>query len=159
MMQTRTVEVTVGLFVATGLVALFFLAMKVSNLSSFTGGDSYRVTARFENIGGLKVRSPVTIAGVRIGEVAAIDFDNHTFEAVVSMAIEHEYNTIPRDTIASIYTAGLLGEQYIGLAPGGEQAVLEDGGRIIHSQDALVLEELVGHFLFDKAEKSGIEGP
>ena len=153
MVQVRTVEITVGAFIAAGMVALFFLAMQVSNLSTFAGGDGYHVTARFENIGGLKVRSAVTVGGVKIGEVKDIQFDNITFEAVVTMQINPENNTLPEDTAASIYTAGLLGEQYVSLEPGGADVVLKEGSEIRLTQSALVLEQIVGQFLFSKAEE------
>ncbi len=155
MVQMRTMEVMVGAFMAAGFVALFFLAMQVSNLSNLAGGDGYQVTARFDNIGGLKVRSPVAMAGVRIGRVAGISFDNTTYEAIVTMQIDSSYNTIPDDTFAKIYTAGLLGEQYIGLDPGGSEEYLTDGGKISLTQSALVLEEIIGQFLFSKAEEGG----
>jgi len=149
--QGRTVEIVVGAFLAVGMVALFFLAMQVSNLSASSNGDGYKVTARFDNIGSLKEKAPVTMAGVRIGRVSAIDFDQETFEAVVTMVIDPEYTNIPDDTFAKIFTAGLLGEQYIGLDPGGSETFLEDGGQISLTQSALVLEEIIGQFLFSKA--------
>ena len=151
MKQTKTTEMMVGMFIAAGLAALFVLAMKVSNLSSLSTGDSYRLTARFENIGGLKVRSPVTVGGVRVGRVSGIDYDNSRFEAVVTMEIENKYNQFPADTSASIYTAGLLGEQYVGLEPGGLEEVLTDGSQVELTQSALIIEKLVGKFLFNKA--------
>lgn len=152
MHTTRTVEIIVGLFVALGLAALFMLAMKVSNLSSFSNEEGYRVIARFENIGGLKVRSPVTVAGVRIGRVAEIDFDNQTFEAVVKMNIASQYNQLPDDTFASIFTSGLLGEQYVGLEPGGSDKLLAEGSEIRQTQSAIVLEQIIGQFLYSQAE-------
>jgi len=148
----------VGAFLAVGMVALFFLAMQVSNLSASSNGDGYKVTARFDNIGSLKEKAPVTMAGVRIGRVSAIDFDQETFEAVVTMVIDPEYTNIPDDTFAKIFTAGLLGEQYIGLDPGGSETFLEDGSQISLTQSALVLEEIIGQFLFSKAgEGAGSE--
>jgi phospholipid/cholesterol/gamma-HCH transport system substrate-binding protein len=152
MHTTKTVEVVVGAFVALGLAALFMLAMKVSNLSSFTDDEGYSVTARFENIGGLKVRSPVTVAGVRVGRVEEIGFDNETFEAVVKVNISANYNQLPEDTFASIFTAGLLGEQYIGLEPGGSEKLLKQGSEIRQTQSAIVLEQIIGQFLYSKAE-------
>ena len=119
MVQNRSIEILVGAFMAAGFVALFFLAMQVSNLSATSSSDGYELTGRFDNIGSLKVRSPVTMAGVRIGRVSAVSFDSTTYEAVVTMRIENRYNTIPDDTFAKILTAGLLGEQYVGLDPGG----------------------------------------
>ncbi|MGD8311895.1 MAG: outer membrane lipid asymmetry maintenance protein MlaD [Gammaproteobacteria bacterium] len=148
-MKTRTIELTVGLFVALGLAALFMLAMQVSNLGSFTaGGDSYVISAAFENIGGLKVRSPVTVSGVRVGRVAAIDYDLDRYAAVVRMRIDSSYDRFPRDTSASIFTSGLLGEQYIALEPGGALENLVNGDRIQLTQSALVLEQVIGQFLY-----------
>ncbi len=158
MVQMRTMEIMVGGFMAAGFVALFFLAMQVSNLSNLAGGDGYQITARFDNIGGLKVRSPVTMAGVRVGRVTDISFDNTTYEAIVTLQVDRSYNTIPDDTFAKIYTAGLLGEQYIGLDPGGSEEYLADGGTISLTQSALVLEEIIGQFLFSKAEEGGSDG-
>ncbi|MGD8998836.1 MAG: outer membrane lipid asymmetry maintenance protein MlaD [Granulosicoccaceae bacterium] len=152
MQKTRTIEIIVGLFIALGLAALFMLAMKVSNLAAFTDEDGYMVTARFENIGGLKERSPVTVAGVRIGRVTAIEFDNETFEAVVTLNISPQYNRLPEDTFASIFTAGLLGEQYVGLEPGGSDKNLKDGSVIRQTQSAIVLEQIIGQFLYSQAE-------
>ena len=152
MMQSRTVEIWVGLFIAAGMAALFMLAMQVSNLTLVNSDEGYNVTARFENISGLKVRAAVTVAGVRVGRVTDIGFDPQTFEAVVTMNISNQYNQLPLDTSASIFTAGLLGEQYVGLEPGGEMEFLEDGSEIILTQSALILEQLIGQFLFSKAE-------
>ena len=151
MKQTKTTELLVGVFVAAGVAALFVLAMKVSNLSSFSQADGYTVTARFENIGGLKVRSPVTVGGVRVGRVSQIDYDSDRFEALVTLELDGKYDQFPDDTTASIYTAGLLGEQYIALEPGGSEDLLTDGSEIEITQSALVLEKLVGKFLFNKA--------
>jgi phospholipid/cholesterol/gamma-HCH transport system substrate-binding protein len=151
MKQTKTTELLVGIFIAAGIGALFVLAMKVSNLSTFTPADSYTLTARFENIGGLKVRSPVTVGGVRVGRVAGIDYDIERFQAVVTLEMEKRYEGFPDDTSASIYTAGLLGEQYIGLEPGGSPDMLTDGSRIELTQSALIMEKLVSKFLFNKA--------
>ncbi|RLJ18815.1 outer membrane lipid asymmetry maintenance protein MlaD [bacterium endosymbiont of Escarpia laminata] len=156
-MKIRQVEIVVGAFMAAGLVALFFLAMQVSNLSAFTTGEGYAVTARFDNIGGLKVRSPVAMAGVRLGRVVEIRYDQSSYEALVTLRIESQYDQIPDDTFAKIYTSGLLGEQYIGLDPGGSEEMLVDGGEITMTQSALVLEEIIGQFLFSKAEEKGFE--
>jgi len=155
MAPTRTVEILVGAFMALGFVALFFLAMKVSNLSAAAGGDGYLLTARFENIGSLKVRSPVTMAGVRLGRVEDIVFDQDTYQAVVTMRIEEQFDRIPDDTFANIFTAGLLGEQYISLDPGGSMDHLRQGDQIEFTQSALVLERMIGQFLFSKAEEGG----
>jgi len=148
----RSLELSVGIFVGIGLAALFMLAMQASNLSSFTNEGSYQVKARFDNIGGLKVKSAVKVSGVKVGQVAEIDYDSDTFEAVVVMNIDDKYNKFPRDTIASIFTSGLLGEQYIGLEPGGDDKLLENQSEISHTQSAMVLEQLIGQFLFSKSE-------
>lgn len=151
MMKARTVEIWVGVFVAAGLAALFMLAMQVSNLTVVGGEAGYVIKARFENASGLKVRSPVTVAGVRVGRVTAIDFDPQTFQAVVSMRIGADYNQLPLDTSASVLTSGLVGEKYIGLEPGGDMEVLKDGDELTLTQSSLVLEQMIGKFLFDKA--------
>ena len=151
MIQTRAVEIAVGLFVAAGMAALFVLAMKVSNLSSLNNDAGYTISAQFANIGGLTVRAPVKMAGVKVGRVTQIGFDPHTYQAVVTMRISPQYDVLPTDTSASVLTAGLLGEQYIGLEPGAEEAFLKDGGEIKLTQSALVLEQIVGQFLFSKA--------
>jgi phospholipid/cholesterol/gamma-HCH transport system substrate-binding protein len=156
MEQSKTVQVWVGVFVLIGMVSLWVLAMKVSNISTFTNAQGYVLTLDFSNIGGLKVRSPVTMAGVVIGRVSQINLDKQTYEAQVQIKIEDQYNNIPEDTSASIYTAGLLGEQYISLEPGGSDAFLKDGGKIKLTQSAVVLEQLIGQFLVDKSGgKSG----
>ena len=157
-MTTRTMEIGVGVFVALGLAALLMLAMKVSNLASLSGSDGYQIRAHFDNVGGLKVRSAVTMAGVRVGRVADISYDSQRFDAVVTMEIEPEFNTIPKDSSAAIFTAGLLGEQYIGLEPGGEESTLGDGDEIQLTQSALVLEQVIGQFLYSQASKGGGEG-
>ena len=155
MQHTNTQDTLVGLFVASGIVGFFFLALQVSNLSSFTftKHDSYTITARFENSGGLKVKSPVSAAGVKIGKVSAINFDPKTYESVVVMDIDSQYNEIPDDTTASIFTAGLLGEQYVSLEPGGSDDFLKDGGKIEITQSAIILEKAIGQFLFKAAEE------
>lgn len=149
------VEFMVGVLMLAGAAALFFLAMKASNFASIDDGkDGYNITARFDNIGGLKVRAPVTMAGVRVGQVRGIQVDAETFEAVVSMSIRQQYDRIPEDTFAKILTYGLLGEQYVGLDPGGSPDTLGEGGVINVTQSALVLEEVIGQFLFSKAEEA-----
>lgn len=154
MARIRLTEILVGAFMALGFVALFFLAMRVSNLS-LTADDGYTLSARFDNIGSLRVRAPVSMSGVRIGRVAAIGFDQETYQAVVTMQIDAQYDQIPSDTFANIFTAGLLGEQYIGLDPGGSPDMLGDGDRIEFTQSALVLEQMIGKFLLSKAEEGG----
>jgi len=152
-MSTRTIEIAVGLFVAAGLAALFMLAMKVSNLANYTGDDGYEISASFDNIGGLKVRSPVAASGVRVGQVVAIAYDLDGYEARVTMSIDPQYDKFPTDTAASVLTSGLLGEQFIGLQPGAEEEYLMAGSEIELTQSALVLEQIVGQFLYSKAEE------
>ena len=143
----------VGLFIALGIGALLVLAMRVSNLSmaSVTGGDSYAVEARFDNIGGLKVRAPVKMAGVVIGRIAGISVDLQAREAVVLLDIYDAYDRIPVDSSAFIYTAGLLGEQYVGIQPGVDESYLENGDQITLAQSAVVLEDVIGQFLYNRA--------
>jgi len=152
-MISRKIEILVGLFVAAAIAAFFMLAMNVSNLSSYSGGESYQLIARFDNIGGLKVRSPVAAGGVRIGRVSDIQYNSETYEAVVSMSIEAEYNKFPIDTAASILTSGLLGEQFVGFEPGAEEEYLKQGDVIDLTQSALVLEQIIGQFLYSKADE------
>jgi phospholipid/cholesterol/gamma-HCH transport system substrate-binding protein len=152
--RTRSIEILVGAFMAAGIVALFFLAMQVSNLSASQGRGGYLLMARFDNVGSLKVRAPVTMAGVRIGRVESIAFDKATFEALVALRIAPEYDNLPTDTFANVFTSGLLGEQYIGLDAGGSTEYLRDGDTIGHTQSALVLEQMIGQFLFNKAGES-----
>ena len=153
MPKTRQLELLVGAFMATGFVALIFLAMNVSNLGAVHSGDSYKVLARFDNIGGLKVKSPVTMAGVEVGRVVDIYYDSQDFRAVAVLGIYSQFDQIPDDTFAKILTAGLLGEQYVGLDPGGSEQVLKDGSEIVLTQSALVLEEVIGQFIFGKAQE------
>ena len=152
MIQNKSTEITVGMFVAAGVIALFVLAMKVSNFATFSDEAGYNVTAEFENIGGLKVRSPVTMAGVRVGRVSDISLSPDTYNAVVTLSLSSHFDVLPTDTAASIYTAGLLGEQYISLEAGAEDEFLQDGDVIDLTQPALVLEQVIGQFLFSKAE-------
>ncbi len=153
MQHNNTLDTLVGLFVAAGIAGLFFLALQVSNLSSFTEHESYALIARFQNSGGLKVKSPVSAAGVKIGQVSSITFDPQTYESVVRMNIDTRYNKIPDDTTASIFTAGLLGEQYVSLEPGGSDEYLGNDGKIEITQPAIILEKAIGQFLFKSAEE------
>ncbi|HED17386.1 MAG TPA: outer membrane lipid asymmetry maintenance protein MlaD [Gammaproteobacteria bacterium] len=150
MHDTRNREIAVGIFVAIGLAALLMLSLQVSNISNFTGGEGYTLSARFDNIGGLKVKSPVRIGGVRIGRITDISYDEKIYEAVVTMRIQQQQNRIPDDTIANIYTAGLLGEQYIGLEPGGSETFLTNGDEFSETTSAIVLERLIGEAIFSK---------
>lgn len=153
-MPSRTLEILVGFFVCLGVAAIFVLTFRVASLDTAgSGSDSYEVRAQFENIGGLRPGSAVTLAGVRIGRVQSIAIDPQTFQANVMMRIDTEHNQIPEDSSASILTSGLLGEQYIGLSPGGMDSVLQDGSEIMLTQSALVLENLIGQFLSNAASK------
>ena len=149
-MNRTAIDLWVGLFVAIGIGALMFLALKVGNLTSANIDETYLVKAKFDNIGGLKVRAPVKSAGVVVGRVAAIDFDSTSYEAVVSMQVNSRYK-FPRDTFATILTSGLLGEQYVGFEAGGDPEVLKMGDVIKKTQSAVVLEKLISQFLFSKA--------
>lgn len=151
-MSSRYVEVGVGLFVAAGIVALIVLSMQVSNLAGVGSTPAYEVQARFDNVGGLKVRSSVSVGGVEIGRVVGIDYDQQTYEAVVRMAISADYANLPEDTAAGVFTAGLLGENYIGLEPGGSDVFLRDGDALQLTQSALVLEQVIGQFLFSQTQ-------
>ncbi|MEW6445375.1 MAG: outer membrane lipid asymmetry maintenance protein MlaD [Pseudomonadota bacterium] len=153
MQETSMRDVWVGVFVALGLAALGMLALRVSNLASLPGDEGYLVSAQFDNIGGLKVRAPVKLAGVVVGRVDSIQIDPKTFRAQVGLRIENRYAILPKDTSAAIYTSGLLGEQYIGLAPGAEEVVLKEGDRITLTQSSIVLENLIGQFLYNKASE------
>ena len=150
MMKRKALDLWVGVFVAIGLGALLFLALKVGNLASFSAAETYLVKANFDNIGGLKKRAPVKSAGVVVGRVEDILFDTETYEATVAMSIDKRYE-FPKDTSAKILTAGLLGEQYIGLAAGGDTAKLNNGDKLKITQSAVVLENLISQFLFNKA--------
>jgi len=156
-MNRTVLDLWVGLFVAIGLGALLFLALKVGNLSSSSYDDGYVLKARFDNIGGLKVRAPVKSAGVVVGRVSDIQYDNQTFQASVAISMDGRY-LFPRDTFASILTSGLLGEQYIGLDPGGDSENLKPGDSIKKTQSAVVLEQLIGQFMFSKAAETPKEG-
>lgn len=147
---TRTMEIGVGLFVSLGLAALLMLALKVANVDTLGGPEGYRVNARFDNVGGLQVRSPIKMGGVLVGRVTGIDYDTKSFQAVVAMKIDARFVELPRDTAASIYTAGLLGEQYVNLDPGGEEVYLRDGDTLEMTQSAVILERTLQEFLYSK---------
>ena len=149
-MNRSTIDLWVGIFVVAGFAALLFLALKVGNLASFSTSQVYQVQAKFANIGGLKVRAPTKSAGVLVGRVADIRFDNESYEAIVTMNIDASYQ-FPRDTIAKILTSGILGEQYIGLEAGGDGVMLKSGDRLRLTQSAVVLENLISQFLFNRA--------
>jgi len=150
MMTRKELDLWVGIFAVAGIGAMLFLSLKVANLASFTGSDSYQIKAKFDNIGGLKVRAAVKSAGVVVGRVGEIRFDNESFEAVVTMNLDSRYQ-FPKDSSAKILTSGLLGEQYIGLSPGGDSANLKSGDSLKLTQSAVVLENLISQFLYSKA--------
>lgn len=154
-MRDRIIEVWVGLFILLGIITLLILAFKVSGLSSTVGSDGYTVTAVFDNIGGLKIRSPVTLAGVRIGQVSGIELDSNQFKAIVSMRISSHQRQLPADTSASILTQGLLGANYISLKPGFAQAFLKNGSTIQDTHPALILEDLIGQLIFSLKSSGG----
>ena len=155
-MNKTILDLWVGLFVIVGIVALLFLTLKVGSMNTVTNSDSYEVVARFENIGGLKTRAPVKSAGVVVGRVADVRFDNEVYEAAVTLRLDKRY-AFPKDTSAAIMTSGLLGEQYIGLEAGGDSVKLKDKDRIMITQDAVVLENLIGKFLYGKAQEGAPE--
>ena len=151
-MSRKLLDLWVGFFVVFGFAALLFLALRVGNLSSSNFAETYQLTAKFDNIGGLKVRGPVKSAGVVVGRVTEIHFDSATYEAVATLTIDGRYH-FPKDTFASILTAGLLGEQYIGLDAGGEEKMLKAGDGVAKTQSAVVLEKLISQFMFNKASE------
>lgn len=155
-MTRRGIETLVGVFVLAGFVAIGYLALKAANLAAMTVGETYVVTARFDNIGGLKPRAPVKSAGVNVGRVASISLDGKTFQGVVTMELEKRF-AFPRDTSAAILTAGLLGDQYVGLNPGGAEENLAAGDTITLTQSAVVLENFIGQMLYNRAAEGGGE--
>jgi phospholipid/cholesterol/gamma-HCH transport system substrate-binding protein len=154
MITRKELDLWVGVFLVVGIGAMLFLSLKVANLASFSTSDTYSVTAKFDNIGGLKVRAPVKSAGVVVGRVGEVRFDNESFEAVVVLNLDGRYK-FPRDTSAKILTSGLLGEQYIGLTAGGDSVNLKSGDALRITQSAVVLENLIGQFLYNKASEGG----
>jgi phospholipid/cholesterol/gamma-HCH transport system substrate-binding protein len=155
-MGRKGIETLVGVFVLLGLLAVVFLALKAANLASFSVGSTYALTARFDNIGGLKVRAPVKSAGVTVGRVTSIALDPQSFQGLVMIEVDSRVK-FPNDTSAKILTSGLLGDQYIGLEPGGSDKNLAGGDQIKMTQSAVVLENLIGQFLYNRAAESGSE--
>ncbi|MGE5626051.1 MAG: outer membrane lipid asymmetry maintenance protein MlaD [Bacillota bacterium] len=157
MKQTRTIEIVTGFFIILGFASLYVIATSATNIKSY-GEAGYTVTAKFDNIGGLKERAQVTLAGVEVGRVTKIALDPATFKAVVTLQMSGRFNEIPDDSTASILTQGLLGEQYISLSPGGSDAFLKNGSSIQYTQSALVLENLIGQFLSNSGKPSSSGG-
>jgi phospholipid/cholesterol/gamma-HCH transport system substrate-binding protein len=161
MRQTRATELSTGLFVLLGFASLFFLTTQITNREVGWGDKGYLLTAKFENIGGLKVGAPVSMSGVTVGHVSAIGFDSTEFKAAVTLRIDSQYATIPDDSDASIFTLGLLGGQYIGIGAGGSETYFKNGDQIVFTQSAIVLENLISKFLFSitgrKDEQEGGE--
>jgi phospholipid/cholesterol/gamma-HCH transport system substrate-binding protein len=157
-MGKKGIETLVGLFVLLGIAGTVFLALKAANLASFSAGDTYAVTAKFDNIGGLKVRAPVRSAGVTVGRVTSISLDAKTYQGLVRIEVDRQVQ-FPKDSSARILTAGLLGDQYVGLEPGGDEKNLAAGDVITQTQSAVVLESLIGQFLFNKAADAGSATP
>jgi phospholipid/cholesterol/gamma-HCH transport system substrate-binding protein len=155
-MGRKGIETLVGVFVLLGLLAVVFLALKAANLASFSVGSTYALTAKFDNIGGLKVRAPVKSAGVTVGRVTAIALDPQSFQGLVTIEVDSRVK-FPSDTSAKILTSGLLGDQYIGLEPGGSDKNLAGGDQIKMTQSAVVLENLIGQFLYNRAAEGGSE--
>jgi phospholipid/cholesterol/gamma-HCH transport system substrate-binding protein len=153
-MRKSAIDVWVGIFVAIGLLAALFLALKVGNMNAVSFQPTYTITARFDNIGGLKPRAPVKSAGVVVGRIADIRFDDTTYQATVTMTLERSYQ-FPKDSSAKILTSGLLGEQYVGLEAGGSDQMLAQGNMITQTQSAVVLENLISQFLYNKAADGG----
>ena len=154
MQQTRSIEFGTGLFVLLGLAALFFLTTQTTGSETFSAGETYEVTARFQNVGNLKPRAPVSMAGVTIGRVTSIQFDPQRLDAKVTFVIDSRYDQIPDDSDAAILTSGLLGSQYIGLQAGGSDTSLHDGSEIMFTQSAVVLENLISKYLFQSGSDS-----
>jgi phospholipid/cholesterol/gamma-HCH transport system substrate-binding protein len=153
MRPSRAIDLSTGLFVLLGFAAILFLVTQITNREFSLRSDSYRLEAQYENIGGLKVGAPVSMAGVTVGRVEAIGYDQDVLKAVVTLRIDAQYDRIPNDSDASIYTAGLLGGQYIGISPGGSDEYYKDGDRVEFVQDAIVLENLISKYLFSQAGK------
>ncbi len=159
MRQTPATELGTGLFVVLGFAALFFMATQISSRGLALHEDSYRLTASFDNVGGLKIGAPVSIGGVTIGRVEAIEYDSKAYKAVARLTIQSRYDHIPNDSDLAIYTAGLLGGQYVGFTPGGAETFYKDGDRVEMTQSAVVLENLISKFLFDKAGEGAKKTP
>ncbi|MCS4504731.1 putative phospholipid ABC transporter-binding protein MlaD [wastewater metagenome] len=152
--KTRAIEIAVGLFVVAGLAALTVLAMRVSNITAFQTTEGYTVIGHFRNVGGLREGAPVKMGGVQVGRVSGISLDTDTYEARVELTIDSRFDDLPMDTSASVLTSGLLGEQYVGLEAGGMPTALQPGDELMLTQSAIVLEKIIGQFLYNKASGS-----
>jgi phospholipid/cholesterol/gamma-HCH transport system substrate-binding protein len=159
MRQSRAIDISTGLFVLLGFAAIAFLVTQITSREIGIGGNSYRLHAQFENVGGLKVGAPISMAGVTIGRVERIGYDMDLLKATVTLRIDGQYNHIPNDSDASIFTAGLLGGQYIGISPGGSEDYFVDGDSVEFVQDAIVLENLISKYLFSQAGKESSKEP
>ena len=155
-MDTKKIQLAVGIFIVLSIAALSALAIKVSNINEYSNSESYQLSAHFDNIGGLKIRSAVKVGGVVVGRVTEIDLDTSSMSPIVMMKINSKYNEFSSETSAAILTAGLLGEQYISLTPGGDEEILADGDEIFDTQSALVLEDLIGQFLFSQGSEESL---
>jgi phospholipid/cholesterol/gamma-HCH transport system substrate-binding protein len=153
-MDRKRIEALVGTFVLLGALALAFLSLKAANLASFTFDSTYALIARFDNVGGLKIRAPVKSAGVTVGRIASITFDDKAFQGVVTLQVDRRYQ-FPLDTSAKILTSGLLGDQYVGLDPGGDDKNLKPGDSLKLTQSAVVLEDLIGKVIYSRAAEGG----
>jgi phospholipid/cholesterol/gamma-HCH transport system substrate-binding protein len=159
MRQTRAIELGTGLFVLLGFSALFFLVTQITNREFGLGESGYRLQASFEQVGGLKPGAPISMSGVTIGHVERIEYDFSEYKARVTMRIDGQFDRIPDDSDAGIFTAGLLGGQYIGISPGGSETYLADGDQMQFTQSAIVLENLISKFLFSKAAEKQADSP
>lgn len=157
METARTRELGTGLFIFLGFTALLFLATQTTDLEQYVQDTGYRVTARFSDVAGLKERAPVTLAGVNVGRVERIEFDNDQLDAIVTLRIQNQYNRIPDDSDASIITAGLLGSKYIGIGPGGSESYFEEGSEVQITQSAVVLEDVIGRLMFSQGQDGDAE--
>lgn len=157
-MERKSVEILVGVFVLLGMLGIVFLALKAANLGTFSAGDTYTLYAKFDNIGGLKVRAPVRSAGVTVGRVVSISLDPKTYQGVVHLEVQRQVQ-FPSDSSARILTSGLLGDQYVGIEAGGEEKTFQPGDTIKQTQSAVVLESLISQFLFNKAADAGSAAP
>lgn len=154
-MRSRTVELVAGVFILCALLALLFLAYRVSDFGKVGNGDYYHLSAEFDNIGDLKVRAPVSVSGVKVGEITSINLDRQNFRAVVNMKIHKKYNNLPMDTSANIFTQGILGSNYINLSPGFDAENLKNNGRIVTTHSAVILENIIGQLIYSLKSDSG----